>query len=85
MDLNIYIYIWNELYSDDWGGISGNIVKLGLGGLSLVIDTVFIVQHFLLYPASRRRQRGIEEEEEEEEEVDISVQSYGGPTIVLRE
>jgi cystinosin len=34
---------------DDWGGITGNFVKLALGAVSVVFDLIFIVQHFVLY------------------------------------
>lgn len=34
---------------DDWSGLTGNPVKLGLGNVSIVFDLIFIVQHYWLY------------------------------------
>ncbi|KFY07535.1 hypothetical protein V492_07049 [Pseudogymnoascus sp. VKM F-4246] len=34
----------------DWSGVTGNPVKLCLGNSSLVFDSMFIVQHYILYP-----------------------------------
>ncbi|KJX96872.1 L-cystine transporter like protein [Zymoseptoria brevis] len=33
----------------DWTGLSGNPLKLGLANMSLLFDTIFIVQHYCLY------------------------------------
>lgn len=33
----------------DWSGITGNPVKFALGNASLVYDSVFMVQHYVLY------------------------------------
>jgi cystinosin len=33
----------------DWSGITGNMVKLALGNVSVFFDLIFIVQHFYLY------------------------------------
>ncbi|PFH55957.1 hypothetical protein XA68_17327 [Ophiocordyceps unilateralis] len=35
----------------DWSGISGNPVKFALGNASLFFDSIFIAQHYLLYPS----------------------------------
>ncbi|GAA97858.1 uncharacterized protein L969DRAFT_598004 [Mixia osmundae IAM 14324] len=35
--------------NDDWSAITGNPGKLGLALLSLAFDSVFLVQHYLLY------------------------------------
>ncbi|RKP37404.1 PQ loop repeat-domain-containing protein [Dimargaris cristalligena] len=42
---------------DNWGGIAGNPVKLGLGLVSIAFDLVFIVQHYVLYRRSADFQR----------------------------
>lgn len=34
---------------DDWSGFTGNPVKLGLSIISLFFDTVFMIQHYILY------------------------------------
>jgi len=36
--------------SEDWSGVSGNLVKFALGFTSMVFDVVFLTQHYLLYP-----------------------------------
>lgn len=41
---------------DDWGGITGNPVKFGLGNVSIFFDVIFMVQHYVLY-----RERGGDE------------------------
>lgn len=33
----------------DWSGVTGNPVKLALGNCSLVFDSIFIVQHYVVY------------------------------------
>ncbi|PHH63456.1 hypothetical protein CDD81_5835 [Ophiocordyceps australis] len=34
----------------DWSGVSGNPVKLALGNASMLYDSIFMVQHYVLYP-----------------------------------
>ena len=36
----------------DWAGISGDLVKFGLGVTSMVFDVLFLVQHHVLYRPS---------------------------------
>ena len=36
----------------DWAGISGDLVKFGLGVTSMVSDVLFLVQHYVLYRPS---------------------------------
>lgn len=33
----------------DWGGVTGNPVKLALGNVSMLYDLVFFAQHYVLY------------------------------------
>ena len=35
--------------TNDWNGVTGDLVKLGLGAISMVFDVIFITQHFCLY------------------------------------
>ena len=35
---------------NDFGAITGNFIKFGLGLVSILFDVVFIVQHYILYP-----------------------------------
>jgi cystinosin len=44
----------------DWSGVTGNPVKFALGNVSILYDTVFMVQHYVLYRhAGRDGKRGI--------------------------
>lgn len=38
--------------NDDWNGTLGNPGKLGLGLIAIVFDSIFLVQHFILYRSS---------------------------------
>ncbi|KAJ3143232.1 hypothetical protein HK101_003158 [Irineochytrium annulatum] len=40
--------------NNDWSGIWGNPVKLGLGLFSMGFDVLFMVQHYVLYPEKGR-------------------------------
>ncbi|RKP14367.1 PQ loop repeat-domain-containing protein [Piptocephalis cylindrospora] len=42
-------YLW-----DDWGSITGNPIKFGLGFLSVAFDLIFMTQHYILYPSESR-------------------------------
>ncbi|KAI9483571.1 MAG: PQ loop repeat-domain-containing protein [Benjaminiella poitrasii] len=42
----LFIDSWQN---NDWSGISGIPVKLGLGLLSIAFDVMFMVQHYILY------------------------------------
>ncbi|KAL6910970.1 PQ loop repeat domain-containing protein [Trichoderma evansii] len=43
----------------DWSGVTGNPIKLALGNCSLVFDSIFITQHYVLY-----RSKGTSDEEQ---------------------
>lgn len=47
---------------NDWSGITGNIVKFGLGFVSMFFDLVFMTQHFILY-TDRSEPTAYEDEE----------------------
>ncbi|KAL9610690.1 MAG: hypothetical protein Q9167_004605, partial [Letrouitia subvulpina] len=34
---------------NDWSGVTGNPVKLGLGNVSVLFDVIFMLQHYVLY------------------------------------
>ena len=36
---------------DEWSGLKSNLVKLGLGSVSMVFDILFMIQHYVLYPS----------------------------------
>ncbi|PGH23246.1 hypothetical protein AJ80_02662 [Polytolypa hystricis UAMH7299] len=48
--LSILQLVLDSAYQDDWSGITGNPVKLGLGNVSIFFDLIFILQHYVLYP-----------------------------------
>lgn len=34
---------------NDWSGLTGNPMKLGLANVSILFDVLFMLQHFVLY------------------------------------
>ena len=51
---NILLYLGGGMASllhnsRDWDSLTGNPTKLGLAGVSLVFDFLFLAQHFVLY------------------------------------
>lgn len=38
----------------DWSGLTGNPTKLALGNISIFFDVIFMVQHYLMFPKSKR-------------------------------
>jgi cystinosin len=42
----------------DWSGITGNVAKFGLGFVSITFDVIFMLQHYVLFPAARRGEAG---------------------------
>uniref|UniRef100_T1J5Q5 Cystinosin homolog n=1 Tax=Strigamia maritima TaxID=126957 RepID=T1J5Q5_STRMM len=40
---------------DDWGSLLGDVGKLGLGGISVLFDILFFVQHYILYSSNNER------------------------------
>jgi len=51
--LSVSALILESGLSDDWSAISGDIVKVLLGLISMSFDVVFFVQHFYLYKDSQ--------------------------------
>ena len=47
---------------NDWSGITGNPVKLGLANVSIVFDVIFMVQHYILYRARKVEEDGMDSE-----------------------
>lgn len=50
---------------NDWSQVLGNPVKFGLGFVSLSFDTVFMAQHWILFPSTPERPEEMETEEVE--------------------
>jgi cystinosin len=47
--LSIAQLVIDSSLQNDWSGITGNPVKLGLGNVSILFDLVFMCQHYVLY------------------------------------
>ena len=41
----------SNLIIDEWSGLKSNLVKLGLGSVSMFFDILFMIQHYILYPS----------------------------------
>ncbi|KAI9230095.1 MAG: PQ loop repeat-domain-containing protein [Piptocephalis tieghemiana] len=52
--LSVAQQILDAFLWDDWGSITGNPVKFGLGFLSVAFDLCFMTQHYILYPVGPR-------------------------------
>jgi cystinosin len=48
---------------DNWGGITGDPVKFGLGLLSIGFDVIFMVQHYILYTDRGASYKQVKEED----------------------
>ncbi|ORX99256.1 hypothetical protein K493DRAFT_212900 [Basidiobolus meristosporus CBS 931.73] len=48
--LSIAQLLLDAAVANDWSGITGNPIKLGLGWVSILFDLVFFTQHYILYP-----------------------------------
>ncbi len=51
--LSIAQLVLDSSLQQDWSGIMGNPIKLGLGNVSIAFDLVFFLQHFVLYREAR--------------------------------
>ncbi|TPX56007.1 hypothetical protein PhCBS80983_g04869 [Powellomyces hirtus] len=50
----------------DWSPITANPVKFGLGLASIAFDVLFMIQHYVLYPARAARKTSLPQKEDEE-------------------
>lgn len=41
--------VLDSALQNDWSGLTGNPMKLGLANVSILFDVLFIVQHYVLY------------------------------------
>ncbi|CAL1526899.1 unnamed protein product [Lymnaea stagnalis] len=44
--LQMFLLAYN---GDDWESIFGNVTKFGLGVVTIIFDSIFIIQHYILY------------------------------------
>jgi len=51
--LSLLQLVIDSSLQDDWSGITGNPMKLGLANISMCFDLIFITQHYILYRADR--------------------------------
>ena len=49
----------------DWGGVAGDLIKFGLGLVSIFFDVLFLVQHYCLYQTEGGNNRSFYLEEEQ--------------------
>ena len=49
MLLHINEPIFYLIFADEWNSIFGDFSKFGLGVLSIVIDVMYMFQHYVLY------------------------------------
>ncbi|KAI9817995.1 MAG: hypothetical protein M1832_004516 [Thelocarpon impressellum] len=47
--LSLLQLVIDSSLQDDWSGLTGNPVKLGLGNVSIFFDMIFMLQHYWLY------------------------------------
>jgi cystinosin len=48
---------------NDWSGLTGNLAKFFLGFVSIVFDTIILLQHYVLYPDGATASNDSDEEE----------------------
>ncbi|KAI9849587.1 MAG: hypothetical protein M1838_000097 [Thelocarpon superellum] len=53
--LSILQLVLDSSLQNDWSGLTGNPVKLGLGNISIFFDVIFVVQHYCLYRHAREK------------------------------
>ncbi|KAL8796668.1 MAG: hypothetical protein Q9195_001058 [Heterodermia aff. obscurata] len=58
---NLQLVIDSSL-QNDWSGITGNPIKLGLGNITIVFDIIFMCQHYVLYRHKKTDDDGLEGE-----------------------
>jgi cystinosin len=59
--LSISQLLIDSALEEDWSGVTGNPVKLGLANVSIFFDIIFITQHFVLY---RKKEKLPKDDEE---------------------
>lgn len=58
--LSIMQLLIDSSLQDDWSGITGNPIKLGLGNVSIFFDIIFITQHYGVYRDTRKRKLDVD-------------------------
>ena len=61
--LSLLQLVLDSSLQNDWSGLTGNPVKLGLGNISIVFDVIFILQHYWLYHEGNQAKEAAQEEE----------------------
>lgn len=52
--LSIAQLLIDSSLQDDWSGVTGNPVKLGLGNVSILFDVIFMLQHYVFYRGANK-------------------------------
>lgn len=47
--LSLVQLVIDSALQNDWSGLTGNPMKLGLANVSILFDVVFMLQHYVLY------------------------------------
>jgi cystinosin len=58
--LSIAQLLIDSSLQNDWSGLTGNPVKLGLGNVSIVFDVIFMLQHYVFYRTTKEVGDGLE-------------------------
>jgi cystinosin len=55
--LSLLQLVIDSSLQNDWSGLTGNPMKLGLANISLLFDVIFLVQHYVLYGPVAEKKR----------------------------
>lgn len=56
--LSLVQLVIDSALQNDWSGLTGNPMKLGLANVSILFDVLFMVQHYVLYGPVEERKTG---------------------------
>jgi len=68
--LSILQLVIDSSLQTDFSGITGNPAKLGLGLISIVLDLIFMTQHYVLYRLGGNEMEGLVRNVEEQQLLD---------------
>jgi cystinosin len=64
--LSMLQLVLDSAVGDDWSGVTGNPGKVGLSVISLFFDSVFLVQHYVLYRYGDEAENGLQSKSDDE-------------------
>lgn len=50
-----FFFSGSFFFPDDWTFLVGNYSKFGIGLATIMFDVLFLIQHYLLYPESKKK------------------------------